>query len=143
MTDIERTKWPDDVKRVKDEMDMHAVAGSYGYVVIALADGKPLDHAAYPTWGEAVRAAKWDRDNYMFLEIQPDGMPYREAQAVLKYARTIHQLGHRIPSPEWAAGPLVASMPDKPWDRKRMMKQLKSGKPLDPIGYSNFPVKKG
>lgn len=142
MTDTERDKWPDDVKRVKDEMDMHAAAGAHGWAVFALQDGKPLDHTPYPAWNDAVRAAKWDRDNYMYLEIQPDGMPYREAQAVLRYARTIHQLGHRIPSPDWDAGPMVASMPGNRHDRRRMLAQLKKGRPLYPAdtSYGNLPV---
>jgi hypothetical protein len=133
--------WPDDVRRVKDAMDLHAVAGSYGFAVIALADGKPLDNTAYPSWKDAVKAAKWDRDNYMYLEIQPDGMSYEEAEAVLNYARTIHKLGYRIPSPDWDAGPLASSMPMHPRDRRRMARQLASGRPLYPheTPYSNLP----
>ena len=80
---------------IDGEMDMHAIAGASGYVAFALADGRALDHTAYPEWSDAVKAAKWDRDNYMFIEIQPDGMPYAEADAVLKYARLIHQLGRK------------------------------------------------
>ena len=134
-------QWPDEVKRVKDEMDMHAVAGSRGWVAIKLADGTPLDHTAYPAWADAVKAAKWDRDNYVFLEIQPDGMPYREAQAVLEYARVMHKVGYRIPSPDWEAGPMVSSMPMRRHDRRRMLKQLRAGKPLypDDIPYGNLP----
>lgn len=139
------TAWPDDVKRVKDEMDMHAVAGASGFAVLALADGRPLDHTAYPSWSEAVKAAKHDRDRYMFLEIQPDGMPYREADAALKYARIIHSMGHRIPSPDWQAGPMASSMPHQPRDRALMARQLASGKPLLPAGFamSNLPSERG
>lgn len=131
----------DAAKRVSEEMTMHAVAGAYGWAAFALADGAPLDHTAYPTWSDAVKAAKWDRDNYMFLEIQPGGMPEREGAAVLTYARFIHDLGHRIPGPDWEAGPLASSMPHQPRDRALMARQLARGKPLVPEGFalSNLP----
>lgn len=135
----------DAAKRVADEMTMHAVAGSFGWAVFALADGRPLDHVAYESWRDAVKAAKWDRDNYMFLEIKPDGMPEREAAAVLSYARLIHDLGHRIPGPDWDAGPLASSMPHQPRDRALMAKQLAAGRPLLPAGFamSNLPAERG
>lgn len=139
MTDLEREKWPDDVRRVRDEMTMHAVAKSRGWAVFSMADGTPLTHDAYDTWNDAVKAARWNRDNYMFLEIQPDGMTYREAEAVLKYARTMSKMGFRIPSPDWDAGPMISSMPHQPHDRRRMIRQLISGTPLYPEGSSNLP----
>jgi hypothetical protein len=130
--------YSDEAKRIADEMSMHAVAGSRGWAVFALSDGSPLDHTAYPTWNRAVKAAKWDRDNYMFAEIPPDGMPPSHAQAILKYARFMHSQGWRIPNPDWEHGQ-ATSMPYQPWDRARMAKQLVSGKPLDVRGYSNVP----
>lgn len=141
MTDTERSRWDDEVLRIKDEMDMHAVLKQSGWVIFSLNNGAPLDHFPYETWNDAVRAAKWDRDNYIYLEIQPDGMTFREARAVLDYARTLSRAGYRIPSPEWESGPMTASMPMQPGDRVRMIRQLKSGKPLlpDDIPYSNLP----
>lgn len=135
----EREKWPDDVKRVKDVMDLHAVLGNAGWVVIALADGSPLDYIAYETWSDAVRAAKWDRDHYIFLEIQPDGTSYNEAAAVLRYARALYDGGYRIPSPDWEAGPMASSMPRTLHDQNRMKRQLISGVPLYPEGSTNLP----
>jgi hypothetical protein len=132
--------WPDDVKRVKDEMDYHAVLGHFGWVAFKLADGSPVDHTAYETWNDAVRAAKWDRDRYMFLELQPDGMTYAAAKAVLDYARTLSKMGFRIPSPDADFGQAM-SMPYRPRDRRVMARQLASGKPLYPQGFvaSNLP----
>lgn len=141
MTDLERSRYPDDVLRIKDEMDMHAVLKQTGHwVAFHLADGKPLDHAAYPTWNDAVKAAKWDRDNMMYLEVQPDGMPYREAAAVLKFARFIHDQGHRIPDPDWADYE-ASVMPRMPHDRLLAARQLATGKPLYPdhVSYGNLP----
>lgn len=135
-------QWPDDVKRVFNAMNMHAVAGSYGWVAFSMADGKPLDNTAYPTWNDAVRAAKWDRDNYMFLEIQPDGMTPREAKACLDYARTLSKAGFRIPSPDWEHGQAM-SRPYQKRDRKQMIRQLVSGTPIYPqhVPYGNLPRK--
>ena len=134
--------WPDDVKRVCDSMNLHAVAGSHGWVAFSMADGKPLDNTPYPTWNDAVRAAKWDRDNYMFLEISPDGMQPNEAKACLTYARELSKAGFRIPSPDWEHGQAM-SMPLRKHDRKRMTRQLVSGSPLYPgdVPYSNLPRK--
>jgi hypothetical protein len=129
----------DAASRIKYDMDLHAVAGSSGWAAFALADGSS-DHTAYDTWSDAVKSKNWDRDNYMYLEIQPDGMPsVEEAKRVLHYARTIHTLGHRIPSPDWEHYQSM-SMPYQSWDRARMAKQLASGKPLDANGYSNLPA---
>ena len=136
---------PDSAKRIKDELDLHAVLGNYGWAVFALADGKPLDHVAYDSWNAAVKAAKWDRDNYMFVEIAPDGCPnHRHAAAILHYARTMHRAGFRIPSPDWEHGQAM-SMPSQPADRARMIRQLVSGRPLVPEGFatSNLPAERG
>lgn len=142
MIDLERSKWPDDVKRIKDTMDMHAVAGSRGWAAFSMADGTPLDNTVYDTWNDAVRAAKWDRDNYLFIQVQPDGTSYREAKAVLDYARTLSKAGYRIPSPDWEAGPMASSMPYQKHDRKRMIRQLIKGTPLIPadVPYGNLPA---
>lgn len=128
----------DEAKRIKDEMDLHAVAGSFGWAVFRLSDGAPVDHVAYERWQDAVRHMRWDRDNYMYVEIQPGGMPYNEAQAVLNYARGIRKMGHRIPAPDWADHQAM-SMPYQPWDRRTMARQLVSGRPLDSRGFSNLP----
>lgn len=137
----DRNLYPDEVRRIKDEMDMHAVARSRGWVAIAMQDGTPLDHTAYETWNDAVRAAKWDRDRYMFLEIQPDGMSYREAEAVLAYARGMYDMGFRIPSPDWEHGQAM-SMPVHAHDRQRMARQLVTGRKLipDDVPYGNIPA---
>ena len=133
-------EWPDPVKRIKDEMDMHAILGQRGFVAIALEDGKPLDHACYPTWSDAVKVAKWDRDRYMFPEVQPDGMTHEEAASVLDFARKLYAGGYRIPNPEWTDHQATA-MPLNPYDRKRMARQLITGRPILPadVPYGNLP----
>lgn len=131
----------DAAKRVKDEVDMHAVLGKRGWAAFALADGRPADHVAYERRQDAVRHMRWDRDDYLYLEIQPDGMPLREAVAVLKYARLVHAMGWRIPGPEFDMPP---GMPAQPRDRLLMARQLASGCPLVPEGFalSNLPAER-
>lgn len=131
----------DAAKRIKEAMDLHAIASDHGWAVCHLADGKPMDHTAYPTWQAAVKAARWDRDNFMYLEIQPDGMPLQEAIAVLKFARFVHSQGWRIPDPTFNMPP---GMPAQRRDRALMARQLVSGKPLVPEGYalSNLPAER-
>lgn len=126
----------DAVKRIKAEMDMQAVLGNFGWVAVKLEDGSPADHVAYPRRQDAVKHMRHDRDRYLYLEIQPDGMTEQEAKAVLKYARVVHSLGFRIPDPEFDYD---ATMPAQKWDRRAMAGQLASGRPLDPNGYTNLP----
>ena len=132
----------DAAKRVRDAMDMHAVAGAFGWVAFHLADGRPADHVAYPRWQDAVTHMHGDRDHYLYLEIQPGGMPLNEAVAVLRYARLIHSQGWRIPGPDFA-GELTA-MPAQKHDRRAMARQLITGRPLGDLrlpngGYTNLP----
>jgi len=138
----ERDQWPDPVRRVKDTMDMHAVAGGFGYVAFNLTDGRPYT-GTYPSRGAARRnAEKSTMDHLLIIEVQPDGMTYREASAVLQYERTLISMGHRSPdSLETEENSALLSMPRTKQDRRRMARQLVSGKPLMPEGlpYGNLP----
>jgi hypothetical protein len=139
--DAERLRYPDPVLRVKDTMDMHAVAGGYGYVVFSLQDGRPLSHETFPSRGHARKEAeKKTQDALLILEIQPDGMTYREAEAVLKYERTLWSAGCRTPDTlETEENSGLLSMPHQKWDRQRMLQQLKTGKPLPGGPHENLP----
>jgi hypothetical protein len=121
----------DAARRIADEMTIHAIAKSEGWVAFWLADGRPLDHVCYPSRVEAVRAAKWNRDNVIYLETQPDAMGVHEAMACLKYARALHAAGFRIPAPEFE---FDASMPFLVTDRAKQVRHLASGGRLHPIG---------
>ena len=135
--------YPDPVRRVKDEMDMHAVAGGFGYAVFSLQTGKPLSHNAFPSRAAARRnAEKKTSDHLLILEIQPDGMTFREAEAVLHYERTLVSRGVRTPDEfETEENSGMLSMPRTAHDRARMIQQLVSGRPLMPEGmpYGNLP----
>jgi hypothetical protein len=137
------TDWPDDVKRVKDAMDLHAVTGDHGYAVFRLATGEPVTRDAYPSRADARRMAeRKTRDPLLILEIQPDGMPPNEAAAVLKYERTLRDMGWRTPDTlETEQNSGILSMPRTRHDRKRMAAQLIKGTPLyDPATpYGNLP----
>jgi hypothetical protein len=143
MTDLERLKWPDPVLRVKDEMDMHAVAGGFGYVAFKLRNGKPVTHNTYPSRGKArFHAERKTREPLLILEVQPDGMPYKEAACVLQYERTLQASGVRTPDEfETEENSGMMSMPRTSFDRARMIAQLRAGKPLYPADqpYGNTP----
>jgi hypothetical protein len=144
MTDMEREKWPDPVRRIKDEMDLHAVAGGSGYCAFNLQTGKPMSRGnSFPSRAAARRnAEKKTMDHLLILEIQPDGMPYKEANAVLQYERTLISAGVRTPDEfETEENSGLLSMPRTTYDRRRMRQQLVSGRPLMPEGmpYGNLP----
>jgi hypothetical protein len=126
-------QWPDDVKRLKHAMDTHAVAGSRGWVVFRLADGtSPDSNTVYEIRLHAVKHMNWDRDNMIYLEIQPGGMSFGEAEAVLTFARQMHDAGFRIPDPTFDFDPV---MPYQPGDRQKKIKHLASGGKYYPKGY--------
>lgn len=137
------TEYPDDVKRIKDAMDVHAVAGAFGYAVFSMQDGRPLTMDAYPSRKRARKAGeKRTQDMLLILEISPDGMPYNEAAAVLSYERKLNGMGYRTPdSLETEQNSGLLSMPRTKHDQRRMIRQLTGGKPLLPEGlpYGNLP----
>lgn len=137
--------WPDDVKRVKDAMDLHAVAGMAGnYMVCSLQTGKPVTNDCYPSRMVARRfAERKTTDALLILQVAPDGMTYKEAEACLKYERTLYAAGFRTPDHfETEENSGLLSMPHNPHDQKRMIRQLVSGRPLPGI-HSNIPTQKG
>jgi hypothetical protein len=81
-----------------DTMNLHAVAKSKGWAVFALADGHS-DNVPYEDISDAYRAMKWDRDNYLYLQIPAGGADPAEMQACLDYARMLHDAGCRLPDP--------------------------------------------
>lgn len=116
-------------KCISEEMTMHAlalVAGAHdgGWVAFWLADGRPLDHTVYPVRTDAVKAAKWDRDHVIYLEVQPDAMTPAAAKACINYARTLHKMGFRIPDPDFNYD---ATMPLLKADRAKQIIHLASG----------------
>lgn len=144
----ERLKWPDPVLRVKDMMDLHAIAMQNGiveggYAVFSLQTGMPLGDRLYPSRAAARRdAEKKTSDHLLIIEAQPDGMPHNEAAAVLKYERTLISMGCRTPdSLETEENSGLLSMPRNRHDRRRMAAQLRKGKALLPaeVPYGNLP----
>ena len=140
-------EYPDPVKRVADEMNMHAAAHvmgePMGYAVFSMQDGRPLTHDLYPSRAAARKAGeRITQDFLLIIEAQPDGMPLREADAVLKYERTLNAAGFRSPDAlETEDNSGLLSMPRNRHDRRRMAKQLLSGRPLyhESVSYGNLP----
>lgn len=117
-------KYSDAAKRIAHEMTVHSVAGMAGHwASFKLSDGTS-DHTPYSQRVLAVKANKWDRDRYMYLEITPDGMQVKEAQALLEYFRTLHDAGWRLPDAEFDYDP---TMPQFEWDRRKTIAHLTSG----------------
>lgn len=118
----------DEARRIADAMTLHSIAGQAGqWASFRMSDGREVHRgAAYPSRIAAVIAARWDRDTTVYLEISPDGMEPKEAQAFLSYARYLHSRGWRLPSPDFDYD---GGMPQFPWDQAAMAAQLVGGKP--------------
>jgi hypothetical protein len=147
VTDLERAKWPDPVLRVKDAMDLHAVTHIPGdplhYAVFSMQDGRPITMDLYPSRARGrIAAEKLTTDLLLILQISPDGMPYREADAVLRYERQLNNMGVQSPDVlETEENSGILSMPRNRHDRRRMAKQLITGRPLyhESVSYGNLP----
>jgi len=106
-------------------MTMHTLAGKKGHwAAFRMSDGQPIDNTAYPTREEAVKAAGWDRDTTVYLEVQADGMRPEEAQVCLDFQRALHDAGFRLPDPNFS---FDLSTPMFPWDRHKTIRHLASG----------------
>jgi hypothetical protein len=93
--------YPDAAKRMADAVNMHLFLGEVDkWLAFSLADGRSPDNTAYDTREEAVRYQKWDRDNFVYIHITPDGMHPKAAMAFLTYVRQLHDRGFRLPDPE-------------------------------------------
>jgi hypothetical protein len=96
---LSKRPYTDDARRMADTMNLHAVVKAKGWAVFALADGTS-DNTAYETIGEAYMAKRWDRDNFLYLQIPAGGVnDPAEMQGCLDYARALHKAGYRLPDP--------------------------------------------
>jgi hypothetical protein len=118
----------DDAKRIADAVTLHAIAGNVGrWAAFRMDDGRERHrHVTFGSRIEAVKACGWDRDETVYIEIQPGGMEPKEAQAFLGYARFLHSQGWRLPDPEFD---FDGGMPAFSWDQAAMARQLVGGKP--------------
>lgn len=91
--------YSDAAARMADAMNLHAIVKARGWAVFALADGSS-DNTAYETYDDALLAKRWDRDRFAYVQIQMGGVSDpAEMQGVLDYARTLHDMGARLPDP--------------------------------------------
>lgn len=91
--------YSDAAARMADTMNLHAVAKSRGWAVFALSDGRS-DNVPYGTYDDALKSTRWDRDRYLYLQIPMGGVnDPAEMQGCLDYARTLHDMGYRLPDP--------------------------------------------
>lgn len=118
---------------VKGAMDMHALAGSAGqYCVFSLEDGRPVTNDTYPARGIARQYAERKTSGaLLILQVAPDGIPLKEAEACLKFERALWKGGYRTPDYDWESmNSALLEMPRMDHDKRRMARQLISGKPL-------------
>lgn len=115
----------DAAKRIADAMTMHTLAGSAGcWAAFRMSDGMPVDNTAHPSRESAVKAAGWDRDTTVYLEVQADGMPPEAAEACLTFQRQLHDAGFRLPDPNFA---FDVSRPMQAIDRFKKIRHLATG----------------
>lgn len=113
----------DEARRIAEAMTLHTLAGAAGrWAAFRMDDGRERHRMRpFPSREDAVRACSWDRDETVYLEIQPDGMPPEAAQACLDFQRALHDAGFRLPSPDFH---FDLSRPMFPWDRRAMIRHL-------------------
>jgi len=117
--------YSDAARNIADSMTLHTIAGSTGmWAAFRMSDGQPVDNAVYASREDAVKAAGWDRDTTVYLEVQADGMKPEAAQVCLDFQRALHDAGFRLPSPDFH---FDLSVPMFAWDRYRTIRHLASG----------------
>jgi hypothetical protein len=122
-------EFADASKRIAEAMTLAYLAGDAGqWMAFRLADGtSPDGHTTYDRWVECVRFQRWDRDRFVYLQVEPPGMEPREAGAFFKYARFLSSQGWRLPPPDEFDYPDVSACPEFKADRLAMARHLISG----------------
>jgi hypothetical protein len=88
----------DAAKRMSDAVNLAAVNGSSGkWMAFKLSDGS-TDHTVYDSRSSAVSHVSWPEHN-CFIQVDPNGMQLKEAEAVLGYWRQLHDAGGRFRDP--------------------------------------------
>lgn len=119
-------QYPDEARRIADAMNIHTFAGNVGnWAAFRMSDGREVQPGTtYATRTDAVKAARWDRDNTVYLEVQADGMTPEAACACLNFQRSLHAAGFRLRSPDFQ---FDLSMPVLAVDRFKMIRHLATG----------------
>lgn len=117
--------YDDAAKRISDTVNTAAV--SYPFIQLCnswmwfrLSDGT-TDNELYDSWADARRYAP-EKALIVCLREAPAGMPIREAQGFLDYARKVYDAGARLPSPDEPA----AIRPITPLTREDFNRELRT-----------------
>ena len=106
--DTEQKIYTDDAKRLAASVNMHAYLGNAGQFAAYKLQDISTDNVAYPS-RRAAAQMKWPNDHYYFyLQIPPDGMQLKEAEAYIRYNRALYEAGLRMPVE------IIDSMPTMP-----------------------------
>lgn len=139
MTDI-----TDAARRIHEAMALHAIAKARGYFACKLMDGRPVTNDTFPSRAAARRIAeRKTSDPLIILEVQPDGGTPKGCQIALDYERMLYSRGCRTPDAlETEENSGLLSIPEFAHDRRRMARQLITGKPLvsPEVTVSNLPA---
>lgn len=117
----------DAAKRCADAVTLAAIAhvGNVGrWIAVRLSDGGS-DHAVYDTRFDAVRH-QLDERLCAYVQVPPGGMQPREAEAFLRYHRTLYDAGFRLPDPEFIDR--MPAMPLTRGDQRRQIQVLAKGR---------------
>jgi hypothetical protein len=115
----EEPKYSDDAKRLAASVNMHAYLGNAGQYAAYKLQDISTDNVAYPS-RRAAAQMKWPDDHYWFyLQIPPDGMQLKEAEAYIKYNRKLYEAGLRMPVE------MIDQMPTMPNTKEDSIKQIR------------------
>lgn len=120
---VAEPRYSDAARRCSDLVNLHAVCGHVGHwLAIRLSDGGSGSDV-YDTREDAIRHQL--RPEYCtYVQIAPDGMNPREAEAVLNYWRTLVDHGVRDDDPKL----LMPLMPLTSRDQARQIRILARGR---------------
>lgn len=105
---------------MSDAVTLAAIAGGAGnWLAVKLQDGR-CDNTLYPSRSEAQRH-QLSPEHCTFIQVPPDGMQIRQADAVLDFWRQCHSAGFRAVDPRDD----MPSMPLTAPDARRQIRLLK------------------
>src|SRR5262249_33674055 len=122
--DVQVKQYSDDVKRLCDSINMHAIIGNAGRWAAYKIQDCSTDNVAYPNRKEAVRMLWPNHDYYLYLQIPPDGCQLDQAETYLRYNRFLYERGWRMPDPDDIDPDTIPTMPNTRQDVRRQIRLL-------------------
>ncbi len=110
-------KYSDAARRVADAANLHSHAVGFAnasgkWIACKLADGES-DGVLYDSKHDAIRSQKMDEKYYVYVNLQPTGMTYSQAETYLTFVRQMYDAGWRIKGVDGDRTPLLPSAKEK------------------------------